>query len=156
MECANGDFDDGNIRCRICWDIETSDEDPVVALGCDCKVSSNGHAHKRCLLKWFTRPQMWNNRTSTHDYHRSCEICGTNLSSSILFFIQENRPKNLTMNTNNGEVVIEIFEQDERRTQRYIISKLKSISYVLFFLTVISIVVGLVLQSSLKKGSKRS
>ncbi|KAG0611183.1 hypothetical protein M758_7G122000 [Ceratodon purpureus] len=88
-------LNDENSLCRICWEAQTDDEDPILLLGCNCKNPLD-QAHSKCIFKWFSRPTLGydplNNGQIFYDY---CEICHTYLSPPILLFLQNELSNNL-------------------------------------------------------------
>jgi hypothetical protein len=113
MESMSEPSHDENLMCRICWENQIKDEDPIVILGCNCQKPLD-QAHTTCLFKWFTRSMLDYN--PTHDnqaFYKTCEICKANLSSSILLFIQSKLNSGLIRDLEHEEVMIEVLQQNE-------------------------------------------
>ena len=138
-------------NCRICWEIQTKNEDPILILGCKCK-GSLGRAHMNCLVKWFSQPLLANNiQAQNQAYIKTCEICHFILSPKILRLIHKK-------SKNYQNPVIEDLQQHEGTTFNPFCNNAFCSDAFFRFLIVLVIVFGIgivlsIISKSMKKNS---
>ncbi|KAG0567644.1 hypothetical protein KC19_7G151000 [Ceratodon purpureus] len=156
MESTIEFSNDVNSSCRICWEAQTNDEDPILQLGCDCK-SPLDQAHSKCIYKWFSRPTLGCHPLRYGQIiYNYCEICQTDLSPPILLLLQNELNRNivrarerrnqvsarLLIQRQLEEVVVDIPQQNEAVIETESMFNCSSLIFLIILLVSIFIIVA--------------